>query len=55
MTISVINGGVVVKRSGTVLRVLIVLAIMAQGILVVHHAHDRVARADDAAAITRQL
>ncbi len=40
MTISVINGGGIVKKGGTFFRVLIVLAILAQGALVVHHAHD---------------
>ena len=39
MTISVINGGVV-RKGGAFFRVLIVLAIIAQGLLVAHHAHD---------------
>jgi hypothetical protein len=45
MTISVINGGGIVRRSGTFFRVLIVLAIIAQGILVAHHAHAPVEQA----------
>ena len=40
MTISVINGGVVVRKGGMLFRVLLVLAIIAQGVLVAHHAHD---------------
>jgi hypothetical protein len=40
MTISVINGGGVVKRGGALFRVLLVLAIVAQGALVAHHVRD---------------
>ena len=40
MTISVINGGVVAKKGGALFRVLLVLAIVAQGALVAHHVHD---------------
>jgi hypothetical protein len=40
MTISVINGGGVVKKGGTFFRVLLVLAILVQAGLVAHHTHD---------------
>jgi hypothetical protein len=40
MTISVLNGGGIVKKGGTLFRVLVVLAIIVQGGLVAHHAHD---------------
>jgi len=40
MTISVINGGVVAKKGGALFRVLLVLAIVAQGALVAHHVHE---------------
>jgi hypothetical protein len=51
MTISVINGGGIVKKSGAPFRVLIVLAIIVQGGLVAHHAHDP---APPVQAITQQ-
>ena len=44
MTISVINGGGIVKKGGALFRVLIVLAILAQGGLVAHHAHEAVSQ-----------
>jgi hypothetical protein len=40
MTISVLNGGGIVRKGGALFRVLIVLAIVAQGGLIAHHAHD---------------
>ena len=40
MTISVLNGGGIVRKGGALFRVLIVLAIVVQGGLVAHHAHD---------------
>ncbi len=40
MTISVLNGGGIVRKGGAVFRVLIVLAIVVQGGLIAHHAHD---------------
>jgi hypothetical protein len=40
MTISVLNGGGIVRKGGALFRVLIVLAIVAQGGLVAHHSHD---------------
>jgi hypothetical protein len=42
MSISVINGGGIVQKSGALFRVLIVLAILLQGSLFVHNAHDSV-------------
>jgi hypothetical protein len=45
MTISVINGGGIVRKGGVLFRVLIVLAIIAQGSLVAHNAHDPVGQA----------
>jgi hypothetical protein len=42
MTISVLNGGGIVKKGGALFRVLIVLAIVVQGGLVAHHARDTV-------------
>jgi hypothetical protein len=44
MTISVINGGVVARKGGVLFRVLLVLAIVAQGALFVHHVHDAAAQ-----------
>ena len=38
MTISVLNGGGIVRKSGSLFRVLIVLAILVQGGLVAHEA-----------------
>jgi hypothetical protein len=40
MRISIINGGGIVKTSGNLFRVLLVLAIFAQGVLITHHAND---------------
>ena len=40
MTISVVNGGGIVSRGGALFRLLLVLAIVAQGALVAHHAHE---------------
>jgi hypothetical protein len=51
MTISVINGGGIVRKSGALFRVLIVLAILLQGSLVAHNAHDPVRHHN---AITQQ-
>jgi hypothetical protein len=51
MTISVINGGGVVKSGGALFRVLFVLAIVAQGALVAHHVRDA---AGHPPAITQQ-
>jgi hypothetical protein len=44
MSISVINGGTVVRKGGALFRVLLVLAIVAQGALFVHHVHDAAAQ-----------
>jgi hypothetical protein len=38
--ISVLNGGGIVRKGGALFRVLLVLAIVAQGGLVAHHAHQ---------------
>ena len=51
MTISVINGGVVARKGGALFRVLLVLAIVAQGALVAHHVHDA---AEQPTMITQQ-
>jgi hypothetical protein len=40
MTISVLNGGGIVRKGGALFRVLIVLAIVVQGGLVAHHGRD---------------
>lgn len=40
MSISVLNGGGIVRKGGALFRVLIVLAIVVQGALVVHHGRD---------------
>ena len=40
MSISVLNGGGIVRKGGAVFRVLLVLAIVAQGGLVAHHTPD---------------
>ena len=39
MSISVLNGGGIVRKGDALFRVLIVLAIFAQGGLIAHHAH----------------
>jgi hypothetical protein len=41
MTISVLNGGGIVRKGGALFRVLIVLAIVVQGGLVAHHASEQ--------------
>ena len=48
MRISVLNGGGIVRKGGALFRVLIVLAIVTQGALVAHHAHDAAGQAQAA-------
>ncbi len=48
MSISVLNGGGIVRKGGALFRVLLVLAIVVQGGLVAHHVHDAVGQAQAA-------
>ena len=46
MTLSVINGGGIVQKGGSLFRMLLVLSILFQGSLIAHnHAHAAVAQA----------
>jgi len=53
MSISVINGGIARQSGGALFRVLIVLAILAQGGLFVHY-HANAAAAPQTQAVTLQ-